>query len=286
MANETTFALVSSLGPDIWEAALMFAQEQFVMPQLVTVFTDSMGWHDRFNSEYSQGTVVTGLGETTDLTTQALSRSLLGSLSPGEIGTQYIVTDRRLTDDLDQQIDVIADAGEVIGYSVFKQVEAHLVAQLGSLTAGTVGTAGSALTWQIIYNARSILAYNNVPSPYSVVLPEYAWSDLANVANIVGSSNAFQLRIRDEIQSRYYVGSVNDMDFYVKGKDVFTAGTAVAAGMFSRQAIALDIRRGFRIEPERDASLRSTELNATMVYGYGTWRASYGVRINTDASAP
>src|SRR5688572_4608669 len=105
MANETTYALISSLLPDVYEAALMYAQETFIMPQLVTLYTDQTGMQDRHFSQYATGTVATGLGETSDLTTQAFQRSLLSTLTPGEIGTQFVITDRRLDSD---DVDILA----------------------------------------------------------------------------------------------------------------------------------------------------------------------------------
>lgn len=64
-----------------------------------------------------------------------------------------------------------------------------------------------------------------------------------------------------------------------------TEGTASAIGaVMTRDAIAFDIRRGFRLETDRDASARLTELVASMVYASGNWRADHGVKITTDAS--
>jgi len=44
--------------------------------------------------------------------------------------------------------------------------------------------------------------------------------------------------------------------------------------------------RPLRIEPERDASLRGFELNASSVFAYGVWRPQYGIAINTAGTAP
>lgn len=284
MANETTYALISSYLPDIWEAALMYAQQNFFMPDVVTTFTNQSGMTPRKNTQYSGGTVVTGLGETDDLTTQAFTRSALSTLTPQEIGTQFIITDRRMeTDDVPS---IMADLTEHIGYTVFKQVESHLAGLFSSLTGGTIDSSGTALTWSNIYSARAILAASPVPGPYTVVLHEYQWLDLATAVNIVGTSNSSPLRVRDDIQSRYYVGSMGDMNFFVTGNEVISAGTAVTGGIFNRQALALDLRRALRLEPERDASKRHTEVNATMIYAYGTWRPAYGVQIISDASTP
>lgn len=63
------------------------------------------------------------------------------------------------------------------------------------------------------------------------------------------------------------------------------AGYAVGA-LFNREAMALDLRRSLRLEPERDASRRWTELNATMVYAVGQWRSDWGVQIQSLATAP
>lgn len=283
MANETTYALISSLLPDIWEAALMYAQENFFMPTIVKTYTDQDGMQDRKVSEYSGGTVATSLGETDDLSTQAFSRSLLATLSPAEIGTQFLVTDRRLASD---DVDVMADLSRHIGYTIFKQIETDLAGNFSSFTGGTIDNTGGTLTWQNIYNGRALLAAAAVPPPYNVVLHEYQWLDLATAANIAGIANAGPLRIRDEIQSRYYVGSVGDMDFFATGTEVISAGTAVSAGIFNMDALALDIRRPMRIELERDASKRATEVNATAIYAQGLYRDAWGVTIISDASAP
>lgn len=282
MANETKYSDISSLLPSIWEAALMFAQQSFFMPNLVTSFMDSTSMVDRKNSKYSDGTVVTGLGETTDLTTQPMTRTALATLTPAEIGTQYILTDRRLASD---DMDVAADAARILGYDVFKQVETHLLSDGTLLTGGTVSMgAGTALTWGKIYQARAILEANAVPPPYNVVLHSYQWLSLATAANIAGLSNAAPLNLRNDIQTFYKVAQVNDMNFYSTG--VLTPGTIVTGFMFNPLAMALDIRRAFRIEPQRDASLRSTELNATMIYAHGVWDATFGVQIKSDASTP
>jgi hypothetical protein len=51
--------------------------------------------------------------------------------------------------------------------------------------------------------------------------------------------------------------------------------------MFSRDASAYDLRRPFRIETQRDASRGGGgwELNASIVYGEGVYRAAFGVQM-------
>jgi cyclophilin family peptidyl-prolyl cis-trans isomerase len=286
MANETTYALVSSLINPVREAALMYAQNNLVMPQTVTTLTDQTGMMTRNFSQYNSGTVYVGLGETADLDsyTQEFTRSALSSITPREVGTQFFITDRRL--ESDDVMNVMADLGTHINYTVFAQVEAHLATLMASFTGGTIGTAGSVMTWDNIYKARAILRATGIPGPFKVVLHEYSYLKLATAANIAGLTNAAPLTIRDNIQNNYYVGSNGDMDFYTISTAAIAAGTAVKTGIFNSGALAWDIRRPLRIEPERDPSRRGIEMNVTMVYGEAVVRPTYGVTLLGDASTP
>ncbi len=284
MANETTYALISSLLPSVWEAALMYAQANLVMPNVVTVYDDLTSRVDRKFSQYSSGTVQVSVAETTDLSNQAFSRALLATLSPTEAGTLFNITDARM--ESDDVMDLMADLVDHIRFTVWSQVETDLAGLLDDFTAGTVGTAGSAISWSTIYSARARLAATGVPGPYNVVLHEYQYYDLATAANVAGLANAAPLRIRDDIQNTYYVGSTSDMDFYTINNAAIAAGTAVKTGIFNRRALALDIRRPLRIETQRDASLRALEVVPTMVYAVGAVRTAWGVTILGDASAP
>ena len=55
-------------------------------------------------------------------------------------------------------------------------------------------------------------------------------------------------------------------------------------GMWSRAALAFDLRRGLRIEPERDASKRATEMNGTIGYAVGPWEGEKGVVLKSQAT--
>jgi hypothetical protein len=66
----------------------------------------------------------------------------------------------------------------------------------------------------------------------------------------------------------------------VKGRNYATGA------IYERSALAYDLRRALRIEPQRDASKRATELNASIIYAAATWRPTRGVQLRTDASSP
>ena len=64
------------------------------------------------------------------------------------------------------------------------------------------------------------------------------------------------------------------------------SGTDFTGGVFPRSALAIDWRRGIRVEPQRDASRRGTEFNMSAVYAHGIWRPALGIEMYFDASAP
>lgn len=385
MANETTLALITTLLDPIREGALMYAQNTFVAPRLVKTFTDRQGFQQRINSIYRETTVVDNISEATDLSTMEFDREALASLTPKEVGKQFVITDRRIETDIEN---VLGDAVTDIGYTVGKKVEVDVLNEFNNLQGGRVGADGVAASMDNIYDARSVLEANAVPGPYVVVLHSYQWLPIFKAYANLG--NAAPLDIRNEAQRNYYITNVADMTFVVSplvpygsttnevqtatvtgtptggtfalgyrgavtaalafnaaaatvqaalealrtigvgnvtatgsaggpytitfigalaGVNAImlvlknnlltggaspsvtivqtTAGAGYAVGaIFNREAIGLDLRRPMRIEPQRDASFRRSELNTTMVYAVGQWRTEWGVQIRTLATAP
>jgi hypothetical protein len=56
--------------------------------------------------------------------------------------------------------------------------------------------------------------------------------------------------------------------------------------MFTKEALAIDVREGMTMEPERDASKKAWELNASMGYAVGLLRGERGVKITSDVTEP
>lgn len=83
---------------------------------------------------------------------------------------------------------------------------------------------------------------------------------------------------------QWYVGTVAGVDVFVSG-NVYKSGNDAYGAFFNPNALALDIRRDLRLEPERDASKRAWELNMTALYAHGVWRPAFGVQVISDAAA-
>ena len=264
----------------IFEDALFVARDNNLMQPLVTTFTDAQGLASRKLQAYGTATI-RQVAETDDLVSQTYAPSALSTLTPAEFGAQIFLTDLRMETDPFGARD---DAARELGVAMAQSIENNLISTFTSLTGGTIGAGGSALTWGHFTAAMTTLRAQNAPLPYFCVLSPFQYHSLAKSASIAGATSAVAPNFQDEVTRRWWIQSFGPVDIYVTAN--IAAGTAVYGAMFARQAIAYDERRPARLEPQRDASRRGIELNMSTVYAYGVWRPSFGVALLSDSSAP
>ena len=90
-----------------------------------------------------------------------------------------------------------------------------------------------------------------------------------------------------EALRNYWMATYLGVNVYTSAQIATDGNSDAVSAVFAPQAIAFDVRRAYRLEPERDASLRAWELNATMVYAVGLGeRSTWGIKITADATAP
>lgn len=278
-----TYANISAYVNTIYEDALLVARDSSLAPSIVTFFGDRSGMAVRDLSGY--GTVtVNSIGETDDLVGQAFTPSSLATLTPAEYGAQFPLTDQRLESD---PFSIQSDAAMELGGGFAEAVDTNVFSNFTSLTGGTVGTSGSTMTWAYFNAAIARLRNGKVPMIGLVaVMHPYHWNDLASAASVASTSSTNAPEwLRAELARNYFAGRVNGVDIFISPY-VGTSGTDAYFAVFHPMALALDVRRAFRIERERDASRRVIELNATTVYAHGVWRPLWGVQGIADATAP
>ena len=276
-----TYSDISGYVNTIWQDALLVARDNNLMAGLVTTFGDRTGAAVRDLSEYGTATM-NAIGEADDLSGQAFTPSSLATLTPAEVGAQFFIGDLRVESD---PFGVQSDASMELGQAVGQKIETDILGNFSSMTGGTVGTAGSVLTWGYFYAMLSRLRAQNAPLPYRFVCHPHQWHQLGK-AVAPGATVTNSPELQDEVARRFYVGSVSGVDIYTSANISIDASDDAYAGMFSPMAIALDMRRAPRLEYERDASRRGFELNMTSVYAHGVWRPKFGVQGIYDAAAP
>lgn len=282
MAANNTYSDISSFVNSIYEDALAAAREMNIMTNLVRVFDDRTGMAPRKIQQYGTATI-NSIAETDDLASQAYTPVALSTLTPAEAGGQYLLTDQRLETD---PFGVREDAALELGAAMADKFETDLVGTFSSLTGGTVGAAGTIITWGHFFAMRSQLKVRKAPPPYTFVCHDYQWHILAKAVTPAAGAQTNAPNFQDDVMRRWYVGTVAGVDIFTTSHTPVNSLDDAYAAMFSRDAIALDLRRRPRLEPERDASRRAWELNMTAVYAFGVWRPLFGIQGIFDASTP
>lgn len=271
MANESTYALSSTMIANIYQAALLQAREVGVMNQLVTTWT-GVGLAPRVFGTYAGGTVQ-AITEATDMSAQAFSGSASGTITPSIIGAQYFLNDTLAASDPNT---IVADAGRDLGNIIGQKIDVDLCT-LGTGISGSVGSAGGTLSWQNILLAMAKLRTNMAPAPWVAVLHPMQWYYVTAVGTIppLMSAPGWMDRMANQ---EYFVGSWGGVAFFV---DANIATPSNAGLLFNAQAFVQDVRRGFKIEPQRDASRGGGgyELNATFGWGKAIWRDTFGIKL-------
>jgi hypothetical protein len=290
MAQLNVFSDVSAIANNVQEDATFVLRKTAVVQNLVETFRDMSGGNPRVGYAYSSGSVQT-VAETDDLASQAFTPSADQTLTPIEIGLQFFIGDLRAESSGNLPESVLTDAARELGFAAADQVEDHIVSDLASLTGGTIGAAGTAITWGYMSAAISVARNINKTAlkPLVSVIHGFQAELLASAANIAGASLA-QAPGFTEQMTRQGGGAALFATFagvpiwqvYADpdGSDDFTGG------VFPREALALDWRRPIRIRGERDESRRGIELNMSAVYAHGVWKPERGVQMIFDATAP
>lgn len=281
MASLNTYSDISTFVNTVWSDALFVARDNNLMAGLVTVYNDRTGMALRKNSEYGTATI-NSIGETDDLTSQAFTPTVLSTLTPAEYGAQFFLTDQRIESDIYQ---AQSDAANELGLAMAQNIEKNLLGKFSSLTGGTIGAAGSAMSWGYFYAMLTGLRRQNAPMPYAFVCRPEQWHQLGK-AVAPGATVTNSPDIQNSVVGRFYVGSVSGVDIYTSANISVDGSDDAYCAMFNPQALALDMRRAPRLEAERDSSRRGWELNLSSVYAYGVWRPKFGVQGIFDAAAP
>lgn len=278
----TTYSDISSFVSSLYERSLFVAREANLMTGLVRQFSAS-GWMSRVlttRPSLSAATVADGVDY---VNPTVFDKSTLATLTPGEVISQVIITDRDLESDPDNSR---TDAALEMGNAIATKIDVDLVSCFTSFTKDVGPGAGSSATIAKFAAGVAILRNNKVPAPINVVLHPYHWHDIWVQLGQPAGTYAFLGEVANQAMKDYAVTNLLQMRWFVSANIAVDGSDDAVSGLFSSQAIGFDSRRAPRLEPERDASLRAWEFNMTAGYAYGVIRNAYGVKFTADATEP
>jgi hypothetical protein len=198
--------------------------------------------------------------------------------------------------------DVLSEASEFDAYEWVREVLVRSLAErlndqfcglLGGFSNVT-GTSGSPLTLTQFIQAVSALAQRDVPGPYTAILHPVQVFHLQTATGgiLSGPNNSnflanpqLKQSLMDSVQREAYAGSLMGVDIWqTSSVPTANAGADRAGAVAAKDAIVWHQLRDFRVELQRDASLRATEIVASYNLGVAEADDTRGQSVITKAT--
>ena len=279
MANETTSSTLSELYTEVIQEAIFTFQETSVMKPIVTTYNIS-GQGKQIAVPVYPAISASAIAEGTDLSNTAVNPTEV-TISASEVGVMTTLTD--LGRDSASR-NVASDIGKLFGEAIAKKVDADLVALFASFSSD-VGSAGTELTAESLFKAQATLRALNVPAPYYGVFNPKSVFNLKKTLTQAGyntSASAIS-DIGNKALMDWYSGRIAGIDVFENANISIDVNDDSIGGVFHPVSLGLAMKADFKIETQRDASLRGTEIVATVTYGTGVVKSDYGVKVTSDA---
>jgi N4-gp56 family major capsid protein len=272
----TTSTTLDDLFVNIIAQARFTAEEQSLMMGLVTQYNIGAQAGKTIQVPKYPAIAAADLTEGTDMSSTTVSTSSV-SVTVGEVGAQVLLTDLAAMG----AGNPADELGTVLGNAIATKIDKDLIALFDGFS-GSIGTAGAEITVADLFKAAATLRANKVTGVINAVVHPYqAYALKANLTNTFANPNGGDLQ--NEAMRNGYVGTIAGINVY-ESANVEIDGDGDAKGaVFAPEALAIAIKRDFNIEPQRDASNRAFELNATAIYGVGELDDSFGVEMLSDA---
>lgn len=284
MANETTSSTLSELFTNITQEAIFTFQETSVMRPLVTTYPIS-GSGKTIEVPVYPTISASAVNEASDLSNTAVNPTS-ATITASEIGVMTTLTD--LARDSASR-NVGADIGKLFGEAIAKKVDTDLAGLLDDFaSANDQGGAGTELTADLLFKAQAILRSANVPAPYYAVFHPKATFNLKKTltqpAYTTSSSGYAISDIGNEALRNGYIGRIAGIDIFENANISIDAYDDSFGGVFHPQSLGLALKEDFKVETQRDASLRATEIVASITVGSGVLKDTYGVTVKVDTA--
>jgi len=272
----TTSTTLDDLFVNIIAQARFTAEEQSLMMGLVTRYDIGADAGKTIQVPKYPAITAADLTEGTDMSSTTVSTSAV-TISVQEVGAQVVLTDVAAMG----AGNPAEELGTVLGNSIATKMDKDLIALFDGFSS-SLGAAAQEITVADLFKAAATLRANKITGRMSAVVHPYqAYQLKANLTNTFANPNAGDAQNTAMVNA--YVGTIAGIDIYESANITIDGNGDAKSAVFAPEALAIAMKRDFQIEPQRDASLRAFELNATAVYGVGELDDSYGVEMFFDA---
>lgn len=275
MAASTTTTL-DDLFVNIVAQARFTAEEQSLLRNLVTVYNIDAQPGVTIQVPKYPSVSAADLTEGTDMSSTTVSTSSV-SITVGEVGAQVFLTDMAAMG----AGNPADELGTVLGNSIATKMDTDVIGLFDGFST-SLGATTTELTAAYLFQAAAVLRANKAPGRLvGVFHPYQTYALKANLTNTFANPNGGDLQ--NEAMRTGYVGTIAGIDIFESANVSVDALGDAKGCVFAPEAMAMAMKRDFNLEPERDASNRGFELNATAIYGVGELDDAYGVEMYFDA---
>ena len=280
MANEVTSSIISELYSDIVQAAQFTLSEGTVIRPLIRNYDNTGTPGLVAQVPIYPAIAAASVGDGDELSNVAFNTTEK-TMTAAEVGTMVTLTDLANVSAINSNVG--AAIGRQIGDAMAKKVDDDLAA-LFSGFSGSVGSGAAEVTVDLFFSAAATLRNNNAPGPYFCVIHPYQAYKLKSLLAGNGNTPMNNTDLANEALRTGYVGTIAGMQVFESSCVTGDSAGAYVGAAFSRDALGIMWKWNARIESQRDASLRATEIVGTCAYGVGEIIDGYGVGIMGDAN--
>lgn len=272
----TTSSTLDDLFANIIAQARFTAEENSLLAGLITRYEIGNQAGKTIQVPKYPAISAADLTEGTDMSSTTVSTSSV-NITVAEVGAQVLLTDMAAMG----AGNPAQELGTVLGNAIATKMDKDIIALFDGFSA-SFGATTQELSVADIFKAAATLRANKVMGQMSAVLHPYqAYALKANLTNTFANPNGGDAQ--NAAMRNGYVGTIAGIDIYESANIVVDGSGDAKGAVFAPEAMAIAMKRDFQIEPQRDASNRAWELNATAVYGVGELDDSYGVEMYFDA---
>ena len=279
MANTIT-SDISALIPAIIAEAMFVAEEKSLMRGLVRNFAVPAGSGLTVTVPIYPKQTAYNVAENVDLVSNAIVTTSQ-TITCSEKGLTTTITDLSANS---AQANVVADVGRLFGEAISQKIDKDLTALFDgfSTSIGANVAITSAHVFQAVANLKNAGVDPN--GVVCVINPMIGYDLLASLTTNGNTpfNGTFNQVANDALRSGF-VGYLAGIPVFQSSNVGITAGVS-KGGVFHREALGLAMMQDMKIELQRDASLRATELVATAVYGVKELYDGYGVELHNLSS--
>lgn len=282
MANKTAVADLGNLFNEIIVEAQYTAQENSIMRPLVNMVpvANAVGnvvQIPKFGLLTVEGTGEVGspaITEGEDLTGSDLTTSLAATITMAERAAMTLLTDDAV--ETMPNYNLAAEIGRILGEQMAEQFDKDSMAVFADFKAANDIDATTGLNADVLFQAAAKLRMEKARGQMvGVFHPAATYQLKAQLASAGATELGALSNVGNSALVSGLVGSI-------AGITIFES-TLVGAngGVFALDALGGAMKRDVRLETERDASKRATEIVGSAVWGFSAVKPENGVSITT-----